>query len=104
MECRGRSLLLICVTLHLKQTGIYFDEDFPPKVYFNGFNDWNLNIMVIAWYHPAAYWDYQAWLQRTCLEIMKRFSEEEIKFAFPSQTIYMTNDEERAVAEKYVTC
>jgi MscS family membrane protein len=68
-------------------------EDFPPRVYFNGFNDWNLNIMVIAWYHPAAYWDYQAWLQRTCLDIMKQFREEEIKFAFPSQTIYMTNDE-----------
>ena len=33
------------------------DPNFPPRVYFNGFNDWSLNIMVIAWYHPPNYWD-----------------------------------------------
>ena len=52
--------------------------DFPPRVYFNGFNDWSLNIMVIAWYHPAEYWDMQEWLQRTCLEILGRFNDEGI--------------------------
>jgi MscS family membrane protein len=63
--------------------------DFPPRVYFNGFNDWSLNIMVIAWYHPANYWDMQEWLQRTCLEILRRFNDEGIDFAFPSRTIYL---------------
>jgi MscS family membrane protein len=72
-----------------------FHPDFPPRVYFNGFNDWSLNILVIAWYHPPNYWDYQAWLQRTCTSIMKRFKEEEIDFAFPSQTLYMANDDKR---------
>jgi len=23
-------------------------EDFPPRVFFNGFNDWSLNIMVVV--------------------------------------------------------
>ena len=32
--------------------------------------------MVIAWYHPANYWDMQEWLQRTCLEILRRFNDE----------------------------
>jgi len=75
-------------------------EDFPPRVYFNGFNDWSLNILVIAWYHPPNYWDMQAWLQRTCLEILRRFNEEGIEFAFPSRTVYMANDEKRQLQLK----
>lgn len=71
------------------------NEEFPPRVYFNGFNDWNLNILVLAWYHPPNYWDYQAWLQRTCLEIMRRFEAEGIDFAFPTQTVYVANDDKR---------
>ena len=65
-------------------------EDAPPRVYFNNFNDWSLNIMVVAWYHPADYWAYMDWLEKTCLEIMRRFARAGINFAFPSQTIYMT--------------
>lgn len=67
--------------------------DFPPRVFFNGFNDWSLNIMVVVWYHPPAYWDYSEWLQRTCLSIMHRFREEGIDFAFPSQTVYLAGDD-----------
>ena len=74
--------------------------DFPPRVYFNGFNDWSLNIMVIAWYHPGNYWDMQEWLQRTCLEILRRFNDEGIDFAFPSRTIYLANDDKRQLKLK----
>jgi len=74
--------------------------DFPPRVYFNGFNDWSLNIMVITWYHPANYWDMQEWLQRTCLEILRRFNDEGIDFAFPSRTLYLANDDKRQVKLK----
>ena len=70
-------------------------QEFPPRVFFNGFNDWSLNIMVIAWYHPPNYWDFQAWLQKTCLEVMRGFEAEDIDFAFPSRTIYMANDNKR---------
>ena len=75
-------------------------EDFPPRVFFNGFNDWSLNIMVVVWYHPPNYWDYQAWLQNTCLEIMRRFEAEDIDFAFPSRTIYLANDDKRQLKLK----
>ena len=74
--------------------------DFPPRVYFNGFNDWSLNIMVIAWYHPAVYWDMQEWLQRTCMEILTRFNDEGIDFAFPSRTLYLANDDKRQLKLK----
>lgn len=69
--------------------------DFPPRVYFNGFNDWSLNILMVAWYHPADYWNMQEWQQKACLEILKRFNEEGIDFAFPSQTVYLANDDAR---------
>jgi MscS family membrane protein len=69
--------------------------DFPPRVYFNGFNDWSLNIMMIAWYHPANYWDMQEFQQRTCLEILRRFNAEGIDFAFPTKTVHLANDDER---------
>lgn len=64
------------------------NKDFPPRVYFNNFNDCSLNIMVIAWYHLPDYWDCQAWIQKTCLEIMREFEKEVIEFAFPTQTVY----------------
>lgn len=72
--------------------------DFPPRVYFNGFNDWSLNISVFAWYHPADYWAYQAWLQKTCLSIFEEFEQEGIDFAFPTQTVYLTYDERQRLA------
>lgn len=69
--------------------------DFPPRVYFNGFNDWSLNIMVLIWYHPPEYWDFQEWVQRTCLEITRQFSAEGIDFAFPTHTLHLANDGKR---------
>ena len=74
--------------------------DFLPRVYFNGFNDWSLNIMVVAWYHPADYWAMQEWQQRTCLEILRRFNAEDIDFAFPSRTLYVANDDKRQLKLK----
>ena len=69
--------------------------DHPPRVFFNGFNDWSLNLMVVLWYHPPDYWDYQVFQQRTCLEILRRFQDAGIDFAFPSQTVYAAGDDKR---------
>jgi MscS family membrane protein len=71
------------------------NKNFPPRVFFNNFDDCSVNIMVVAWYHPPNYWDFQAWIQKTCLVIMREFEKEEIEFAFPTQTVYLANDEKR---------
>jgi MscS family membrane protein len=42
----------------------------------------------------------QEWLQRTCLEILRRFNDEGIGFAFPSRTIYLANDDKRPLKLK----
>ncbi len=79
------------------------DKDFPPRVFFNNFDDCSLNIMVVAWYHPPNYWDFQAWIQKTCFEIMREFEKEEIEFAFPTQTVYLANDEKRQLKLKLLS-
>ena len=71
--------------------------DFPPRVYFNGFNDWSLNIMILVRYHPPNYWDLQAWIERTCLEITRRFSAESIEFAFPTRTLHLHTEAKRSL-------
>jgi MscS family membrane protein len=68
------------------------DPERLPRVYFNDFNDWSLNIYISYWVKPADYWLYHAVNERVNLEIMKRFEAEQIEFAFPTQTLYVKND------------
>lgn len=63
-------------------------QDHRPQVFFNGFKDWSLNIGINAWYLPADPWKYQAWIQKTCLEIMRQFRENDIEIAYPTQNVY----------------
>jgi MscS family membrane protein len=74
------------------------NADFPPRVFFNDFNDWALNLLVIYWYHPPNYWDYCAYSQGFNLRLMRAFEAEGIEFAFPSQTLYLANDDKRQLA------
>lgn len=72
--------------------------DFPPRVFFNEFNDASLNILVIYWYHPPDYWQFQAFSQKVNLQLVHAFEEEGIEFAFPTQTVYLANDDKRQLA------
>jgi len=74
------------------------DPEYPPRVFFSEFNDCALNILVIYWYHPPDYWAYREFSERVNLQILERFNEEEIDFAFPTQTVYLANDDRRQLA------
>ncbi len=63
--------------------------DMPPRVYFNALNDWSLNILVIFWYHPPEYWDYMKFVEKFNCQLLRRFNECGISFAFPTQTVYV---------------
>jgi len=71
------------------------DPDFPPRVYFNEFNDASLNILMIYWFFPPNYWDFQAFNERVNLQIMRAFEMEGIEFAFPTTTTYLAQDDRR---------
>jgi MscS family membrane protein len=69
------------------------NTDYPPRVHFNGFKDWSLNISIYAWYFPPDSWKFQDWVQKNCLEIMRRFREEGIEMAYPTQAVYQIEGE-----------
>jgi MscS family membrane protein len=71
------------------------DPEFPPRVYFNEFNDASLNIMMIYWYSPPNYWDFLDFSERVNLKIMRAFEAEGIEFAFPTTTTYLAQDDRR---------
>lgn len=70
------------------------NPDFPPRVYFNEFNDDSLNILVLYWYHPPNYWDFNALNQKVNLKIMKAFEKEGIQFAPPTIAIIRKGQKE----------
>ena len=63
--------------------------EFPPRVFFSDFNDWSLNLVMLYWYHPPDYWSYMAFTEKVNRQILRRFNEESIEFAFPSRTVYL---------------
>jgi len=67
------------------------DPEFPPRVFFNDFKDCSLNILAIYWYHPPAYWDFLAHAEKLNMELLRRYNEAGIEFAFPTQTLYVNN-------------
>lgn len=75
------------------------NEEFPPRVNFSEFAAYSLNITAIAWYHgktqPVDWWEYQEWRENINFEIMRRFEEEGLEFAFPTQTVYLAHDSNR---------
>jgi len=71
------------------------DENFPPRVYFSDFNSDSLNIVVYYWYHPPDYWEYMAFSEKFNKEVFRRFNEEGIDFAFPTQTLFLAGDAAR---------
>ena len=77
--------------------------DRPPRVVFNEFLDAALNILVIYWYSPPNHWDFMALNQRINLEILRRFNDEGIEFAFPTQTLYLAGDPNRPLDRRQET-
>jgi MscS family membrane protein len=74
------------------------DNEFPPRVFFNEFNAGSLNIRAIYWYHPPNYWDFMAFSERFNKEVFRRFNDEGIDFAFPTQTLYLAGDPSRPLS------
>jgi MscS family membrane protein len=49
----------------------------------------------VYWYFPPDYWAYLEFTQRVNMEIMRRFEEQGIEFAFPTTTTYLAQDSRR---------
>ncbi len=67
----------------------HFAPDSPPRVYFSDFNPTSLNIVVYYWFAPPDWWEYLEFNHDFNMELLRRFNEEQIEFAFPTQTLYV---------------
>lgn len=61
----------------------------PPQVFFEDLAADSLTLVAYVWHHPADFWDYLAVQDRINIEILQRFGEEGISFAFPTRTVVM---------------
>jgi len=71
------------------------DENMPARVFFDNMNADSLNLKCFYWYHPPDFWKYMAFTEWVNREIFRRFNEEGIDFAFPTQTIHLAGDKDR---------
>lgn len=55
----------------------------------------SLNLKCFYWFHPPDFWQYMDFTQYVNSEVFRRFNEEGIDFAFPTQTIHLAGDEKR---------
>ncbi|MGB9601752.1 MAG: mechanosensitive ion channel family protein [Verrucomicrobiia bacterium] len=62
---------------------------------FNKFNDFSLNIMVVHWWDGLDYKEYLLGMQELNLNIVKRFNQEGIEFAYPTQVHYVKQPESK---------
>ncbi len=60
---------------------------------FNKFTDSTLNLYVIHWWMGDEMKDYLAGMQELNLAIKERFEQEHIEFAFPTQTLYVKQEQ-----------
>ncbi len=66
-----------------------FPADQQGRVFFTEFNADNLNIVVYYWFTPPHWWDYLQFTHDFNMELLRRFNEEGLEFAFPTQTLYV---------------
>lgn len=59
---------------------------------FNKFQDSSLNVQVVHWWKNTDHRAYLRGLQEMNLELKRRFDEEGIEFAFPTQTMHVRPD------------
>ncbi len=76
----------------LEERSEHLHPDYPPRVYFNDFNAASLNIIVYYWFVPPQWWQYNQFNHDFNMELLRRFNQEGIEFAFPTQTLYVKQD------------
>ncbi|MFB3890750.1 MAG: mechanosensitive ion channel family protein [Phycisphaerae bacterium] len=67
----------------------HFPPDMPPRAYFSDFNADSLGIFIIYWFTPTDWWAFQQFNHDFNMELLTRFNEQGIEFAFPTRTVYV---------------
>ena len=68
-------------------------------VYFKEYGSHSLNILVSHWCKCLKYEEFLKATEEINLEVMRRFEESKIEFAFPTQTIYLKKEKQENIRE-----
>jgi MscS family membrane protein len=80
------------------------NPDHLPRIVFENFGDFSLNIGITIWWHQKNkkgeyinpdYATFVDWLHTTDMEILRIFDKEGLEFAFPTTTTYLAGDAKR---------
>ena len=63
-----------------------------PRVFFTDFNADSLGINVTYWFVPVEWEEFLSFNHDFNMELLTRFNEEGIEFAFPTRTLYIKKD------------
>ena len=66
---------------------------------FNRFDSSSLNIQVVHWWNSTDWKEYCEGIQQLHLELKRRFDDEKISFAFPTQTVYLRQEGQWKLAD-----
>lgn len=69
-----------------------FPPDNPPRVHFTEFDTASLNVAVSYWFAPPDWGEYLIFTHEFNMELLRRFNDEGIEFAFPTQTLYVKQE------------
>lgn len=67
------------------------DSKHSPHIFFSGFGAYSLNIRAIVWLKTVSFAEEEKLLNELNMKILKRFNEAGLSFAFPTQTLYLSN-------------
>ena len=67
------------------------DSKHAPHIYFSGFGAYSLNIRAIVWLKTVSFAEEEKLLNELNMKILKRFNDAGLSFAFPTQTLYLSN-------------
>jgi MscS family membrane protein len=67
-------------------------EERPPRVFLDDFLDSAINLRAFYWFHPPDFWEFTRCGEDINLQLLTRFKEEGIRFALPSQRLFVSGD------------
>ncbi len=66
----------------------------PAKVVLEEFGEYSLQLMIEYHFSPADFWEAREYDSKFNLNLIRKFSEAGIEFAFPTQTVYLRGGED----------
>ena len=73
------------------------NPDYPPRVFFSTISADSFNISVLYWHFPPNHWKFMEHAEGINVKIIRQLSESGIEFAFPTQTLHLSEENNNTI-------